>query len=172
MATGQEPVSVLKILCLLAIAAAPPIGRWARRPRVWWWTVFGNSGAMTLYLWHIPALLGIHLLFDEIGLPRYPGQPGFAVISVVQLLLVVGVVAVLFLLLRPLENRPLRGWDGAAVVTSTARGAAIGALLCVAGAATLVSIQWGLKDVGLIFEATTVFALLTARAFAVNPAQR
>jgi hypothetical protein len=156
------------VLSLVAIAAAPAIGRWAQRPKVWWWTVLGNSGAMTLYLWHIPALLGIHLLFDEIGMPRYPGQPGFAVVSVAQLLLMTGVVAILFLVLRPLENRPLPGWDGAAMVNSVARGAAIGVLLCVAGAATLVAIQWGLKDVGLLFEATTVAALIAARALAVD----
>ncbi len=60
--------------------------RCSRRPRVWWWTTLGNFGAMTLYLWHIPALLGIHLLFDEVGLPRYPGQAHFAAISIAQLL--------------------------------------------------------------------------------------
>ena len=160
------------VLSLLAIATAPAIGRWARRPRVWWWTVLGNSGAMTLYLWHIPALLGIHLLFDELGWPRYPGQPGFAAVGVAQLLLVVGVVAILFLALRPLENRPLPGWDGAAEVTSVARGVAVGALLCVAGAATLVAIRWGLKDIGLYFEAITVGALIAARALASNRVPR
>jgi len=160
------------VLSLVAIAAAPAIGRWARRPRVWWWTVLGNSGAMTLYLWHIPALLGIHLLFDELGWPRYPGQPGFAAVGVAQLLLVVGVVAILFLALRPLENRPLPGWDGAATVTSVARGVAVGALLCVAGAATLVAIRWGLKDIGLYFEAITVGALIAARALASNRVPR
>jgi Acyltransferase family len=154
------------VLSLMAIAAAPAIGRWAGRPRVWWWTALGNSGAMTLYLWHIPALLGIHLLFDELGAPRYPGQPHFAMISVTQLLLMGLVVATLFLALRPLENNPLPGWDGAAAVNSVGRGALIGTLLCVAGAATLVAIHWGLKDIGLTFEATTVTALVAARALA------
>ena len=93
-------------------------------------------------------------------------------ISVVQLLLMTGVVAILFLALRPLENRPLPGWDGAAAVNSVARGAAIGALLCVAGAATLVAIQSGLKDVGLYFEATTVAALIAARVLAADPEPR
>ena len=45
------------MMCAFAIAAAPAIARWAQRPRVWWLTAIGNSGAMTLYLWHIPALL-------------------------------------------------------------------------------------------------------------------
>jgi fucose 4-O-acetylase-like acetyltransferase len=154
------------VLSLVAIAAAPAIGRWARRPRVWWWTALGNSGAMTLYLWHIPALLGIHLLFDELGAPRYPGQPHFAAISIAQVLLMGLVVTTLLLALRPLENNPLPGWDGAAAVNTLGRSALIGTLLCVAGAATLVSIHWGLKDVGLCFEATTVTALVTARALA------
>ena len=38
------------ILSALAILAAPAIARWAQRPRVWWLTAIGNSGAMTLYL--------------------------------------------------------------------------------------------------------------------------
>ena len=41
---------------------------------MWWLTAIGNSGAMTLYLWHMPALLGMHLLFDALGHPRYPGR--------------------------------------------------------------------------------------------------
>ncbi|GBE66612.1 acyltransferase [Mycobacterium sp. MFM001] len=152
------------VLSLVAIAVAPAISRWAQRPRVWWCTALGNSGAMTLYLWHIPALLGIHLLFDELGLPRYPGQPHFAVVTVAQLLLMAAAVATLFIALRPLENNPLPGWDRAAPVKTAGRGLVIGTLLCVAGAATLVSIHWGLKDVGLHFQATTVTALIAARA--------
>jgi Acyltransferase family len=72
------------ILCAFAIAAAGGIDRWARRPRVWRATVLGNSGAMTLYLWHMPALLGVHLVFDLLGLPRYPGQPHFVALSIAQ----------------------------------------------------------------------------------------
>jgi fucose 4-O-acetylase-like acetyltransferase len=154
------------VLSLLATAAAPAIGRWARRPRVWWWTALGNSGAMTLYLWHIPALLGIHLLFDELGMPRYPGRPGFAVISIAQVLLMAAAVAVLFVALRPLENNRLPGWDGATPVTSSARDGAIGTLLCIAGATTLAAIHWGLKDIGLDLEAVTIIALMGARALA------
>ena len=81
-------------------------------------------------------------------------------------------VTVLFVALRPLENNPLPGWDGAAPANTVARGAVIGTLLCVAGAATLASIHWGLKDLGLFFEATTVTALVTARAFATSPPSR
>ncbi len=154
------------ILSALAIAAIPAITRWAHRPRVWWWTTVGNSGAMTLYLWHMPALLGMHLLFDYLGHPRFPGQPDFLAISLAQLLLMVAAVGVLFVVLRPLENNPLAGWDGVPAITSVGRGVATGLLLCVAGVATLAAIKWGLKDDGLICVATMVAALVGARVLA------
>jgi hypothetical protein len=154
------------VLSALAIVAAPAIARWAQRPRVWWWTAIGNSGAMTLYLWHMPALLGVHLLFDSAGHPRYPGQPNFFGIGIEQLFIMVGVVAVLFVALRPLENNPLPGWDGVPAITSVRRGAAVGALLCVAGAATLAAVKWGLKDDGLVCVAVMLTALVGARVLA------
>jgi hypothetical protein len=154
------------ILSTLAIVAAPAIARWARRPRVWWWAAIGNSGAMTLYLWHMPVLLATHLIFDYLGHPRYPGQGDFVAISVAQLLLMVAAVAVLFVALRPLENNPLAGWDGAPAITSVWRGAAAGALLCVAGVATLAAIRWGLKGDGLVCVAVLVASLVGARVLA------
>jgi fucose 4-O-acetylase-like acetyltransferase len=152
------------VLSALAIAAAPAIARWAQRPRVWWWTALGNSGAMTLYLWHMPVLLGTHLLFDYLDLARYPGRPDFGVVTVAQLVVMVSAVAVLFVILRPLENSPLPGWDGALAITSARRSAAVGALLCVAGAAVLASVKWGLKDDGLTCVAVMVAGLVGARA--------
>ncbi|WP_055403885.1 MULTISPECIES: acyltransferase [unclassified Mycobacterium] len=160
------------ILSALAIAAAPAISRWAQRPRVWWWTAIGNSGAMTLYLWHMPVLLGVHLAFDYLGWPRYPGAHDFLAVSLAQVLIVVGVVAVLFVALRPLENNPLSGWDGAPTVTARGRGTVIGVLLCVAGVAILAAIRWGLKDDGLVCMAVMVTALVAARAVTAAPAQR
>lgn len=118
----------------LAIAAAPAIARWARRPRVWWLTAIGNSGAMTLYLWHIPPLLAMHLVFDYLGHPRYDASaPIFIALSVGQLLIMANFVAVVFVLLRPLENNPLPLWDGGYVAAPGPRSATVGALLCVAG---------------------------------------
>jgi hypothetical protein len=61
----------------------------------------------------MPVLLGMHLLFDYLGYARYPGRPHFLVISVTQLVMMFAVVAVLFVALRPPENNPLSGWDGA-----------------------------------------------------------
>jgi hypothetical protein len=134
-------------MCAFAIAAAPAIARWAQRPRVWWLAVIGNSGAMTLYLWHIPPLLAMHLVF-------------------VQLLIMGALVALVIVTLRPLENNPLPLWDGGFVARPGGRSLAVGALLCVAGAATLASVGWGLKDQGLYCVAVMLIALIAARGLA------
>jgi Acyltransferase family len=157
------------IMCTLAIAVAPAISRWAQRPRVWWLVAIGNSGAMTLYLWHMPALLGMHLVFDALRVPRYDMHaPGFIALSVVQVVLMTALVGVLFVALRPVENNPLPGWDGGFVAGPGVRSAAVGTLLCIAGAATLVSVRWGLKDDGLICVAVLLVALIAARALATD----
>ena len=155
------------MMCALAIAAAPAITRWAQRPRVWWLAAIGNSGAMTLYLWHIPLLLGMHLAFDYLGYPRFdPHASDFVALSVLQLAVMTAAVAAAFVALRPLENDPLPLWDGGFVAGPGPRSAAVGMLLCVAGAATLASVGWGLKDFGLYCVATLVVALAAARSLA------
>lgn len=154
------------VLSALAITMAPAINRWARRPRVWWLTAIGNSGAMTLYLWHMPALLAVHVLFDTFGKPRFPGRPEFLLITFAQLFIMIAVVAVLFVALRPLENNPLPGWDGVPPIRSAGRGTVIGTLLCVAGAAILAAVKWGLKDDGLVCVSMMIAALLAARVLA------
>jgi surface polysaccharide O-acyltransferase-like enzyme len=161
------------MMCAFAIAAAPAIARWARRPRVWWLTALGNSGAMTLYLWHIPPLLAIHLAFDYSGHPRFdPTAPSFITRSVAQLLIMVVLVALEFVVLRPLENKPLAPWDGGFVARPGARSRAVGALLCVAGVATLASVGWGLKDQGLYCVTVLLIALAGARMLARDRQRR
>jgi hypothetical protein len=155
------------MMCAFAIAAAPAIARWARRPRVWWLTAIGNSGAMTLYLWHIPPLLAIHLVFDYLGYPRFdPTMPSFVMLSVVQLVIMAVLVALVFITLRPLENNPLPLWDGGFIATRGRRSMAVGTLLCVAAAATLASVGWGLEDQGLYLVAVMLVALIGARLLA------
>ncbi|WP_158167636.1 acyltransferase family protein [Mycolicibacterium smegmatis] len=155
------------MLCAFAIAIAPAITRWAQRPRVWWLAAIGNSGAMTLYLWHMPLLLGMHLVFDYAGLDRYdPASPGFVALSVVQMMLMTVLVGIAFVALRPLENNPLPLWDGGSVPMPGKRSAAVGLLLCTAGAATLASVAWGLKDQGVYCVVVMVAALVAARLLA------
>ena len=155
------------MICAFAIAAAPAIRRWAARPRVWWLTAIGNSGAMTLYLWHIPALLSVHLVFNYLGFSRFDSSASdFAAISVAQVAVMAVLVAMLFVALRPLENGPLPGWDGGFVAAPGVRSAAVGTLLCTAGAATFASAGWGLKDDGLYCTAVLLAALAGARLLA------
>ena len=134
------------MMCAFAIAGAPAIARWALgalptpaggpparraggRPWVWRLAVIGNSGAMTLYLWHIPPLLAMHLVFDYLGYPRFdPSSPGFIALSVMQLLIMGVLVALVFVTLRPLENNPLPLWDGGLVARPGGRSLAVGAL--------------------------------------------
>jgi Acyltransferase family len=157
------------MMCAFAIAAAPAIAGWARRPRVWWLTAIGNSGAMTLYLWHIPALLAMHLVFDALGHPRYDASArGFIALSVLQLAIMAILVATAFVVLRPLENSPLPLWDGGYVAAPGCRSAAVGGLLCMAGAATLASVGCGLKGVGLYCVAAMLSALVGARWLATD----
>jgi hypothetical protein len=94
--------------------------------------------------------------------------PGFIALSVVQVVLMTVVVGVLFVALKPLENDPLPGWDGGFVAGPGARSATVGTLLCIAGAATLVSVRWGLKDDRLICIAVLLVALIAARALAAD----
>jgi len=154
------------MMCAFAIAAAPAIARWAGRPRVWRLAVIGNSGAMTLYLWHMPALLAVHLAFDHLGLARWPGQPNFVTISAAQVAVMAVLVCGSFVFLRPLENDPLPLWDGGHLARPGIRSAVVGALLCVAGAATLAAARWGLKDEGLDYVLVVLAALTGARLLA------
>lgn len=127
----------------------------------------GNSGAMTLYLWHMPALLGMHLVFDFLGFPRYnTAAPNFVVLSVLQVMTMAVLVTGLFLALRPLENNPLPGWDGGYVAYPGMRSTAVGIALMTAGGFTLASVVWGLKGFGLTCWVVALAGLITARALA------
>jgi hypothetical protein len=85
---------------------------------------------------------------------------------IMQLLIMGALVALVFVTLRPLENNPLPLWDGGFVARPGGRSLAVGALLCVAGAATLASVGWGLKDQGLYCGAVMLIALIAARGLA------
>jgi hypothetical protein len=60
MSNVSPPTLLLALYCTwmscVFVAAAGAIRRWAARPRVWHAVAVGNGGAMTLYLWHIPAI--------------------------------------------------------------------------------------------------------------------
>ncbi|MGB2921325.1 MAG: acyltransferase family protein, partial [Mycobacterium sp.] len=127
------------------VLLAGALQRWAERPRVWRFVAVGNGGAMTLYLWHIPAIaiaaFGLHAL----GLDAYDVQaPDFWSLLGLRALVFAVVMGVLFQLLAPLEHRRLPWWDTPAVATGT-RATAAGALICTAGVALVMMAKFGLS---------------------------
>jgi hypothetical protein len=149
------------VLSCLFIAMAPWCNRVAHNTRVWWLVAIGNGGAMTLYLWHMPALLMVAVASHLLGYDRAnPAQPGFAALLVAQLLALYAVTAVLFLALQRLENRPLPWWDDAVTGESALTGPAV----VTAGVANLLAAKWGLVGPGIWCTVLALCALVVARA--------
>ncbi|BDH57749.1 acyltransferase [Tsukamurella sp. PLM1] len=169
------PTLLLGVHCvwvsLLFVAAAPAIGRWARRPRVWYPVAVGNGGAMTLYLWHIPAIAIAAFALHYLGIDAVdPHQPGFWGLMGLRAALFAVVMFALFVVLSPLEHRRIPWWD-APVAASGAAGALVGALVCVAGLAVLLMAKEGLgSSAGRQAMVVFVGALAGARACAARTA--
>ena len=126
------------------VAAATAIRRWASRPRIWYVVAVGNGGAMTLYLWHIPAIAVAALCLHAVGLDAYHlDAPGFWGLLALRAVMFAGVMAVVFRMLSPLEHRRLPWWD-APVRATRARSTAAGMLVCFAGVALVLLAKNGL----------------------------
>lgn len=156
--TGTEHVSnvspptlLLALQCtwmsFAFVAAAGPVRRWAQRPRVWYVVAVGNGGAMTLYLWHIPAIAVAAFSLHAVGLDAYDVHaPGFWGLLVLRAAVFAVLMSVAFKLLSPLEHRRLPWWDGAVQATG-ARSVLAGALTCLAGVALTTMAKSGLDGV-------------------------
>jgi surface polysaccharide O-acyltransferase-like enzyme len=128
------------------VAAAGAIRRWAARPRVWYVVAVGNGGAMTLYLWHIPAIAVAAFSLHAIGLDAYDvDAPGFWGLLALRAVVFAVVMAAAFRLLSPLEHRRLPWWD-APVQATGAQSTAAGVLISIAGVALLLLAKNGLGD--------------------------
>ncbi len=165
------------VLCLLAVACAGGIGRWARRPRAWWWVAMGNRAAMTLYLWHLPLLGLIIGAGWVLGHPRNePASSGHLWTVAVQTVLLLVLLAPVAVALSPLENRPLRWWDdprATGLATTEAnrwRDAAVLLALVVAGGALLAFARDGML-VGAPMLVIVVTGAVAARAISVRVGQ-
>ena len=129
------------------VAASGPLQRWAQRPSVWRAVAVGNGGAMTLYLWHIAAIAMAAFGLNAIGLDAYDVHaPRLWALLALRAVLFAAVIAVLFLLLSPLEHRRLPWWD-APVRSNGVWSAVAGALICVAGVALILMAKNGLAGV-------------------------
>ncbi len=149
MSNVSPPTLLLALHCTwmscVFVAAAGAIRRWAARPRVWHVVAVGNGGAMTLYLWHIPAIAVATFSLHAVGLDAYDvDAPGFWALLALRAVVFAVVMAVAFRLLSPLEHRRLPWWD-APVRATGARSTAAGALVCVAGVALVLLAKNGLS---------------------------
>jgi hypothetical protein len=151
MSNVSPPTLLLALHCVwmscVFVAAAGAIGRWAARPRVWRAVAVGNGGAMTLYLWHIPAIAIAAFALSAVGLDAYNvDAPCFWAVLALRALVFAVIMALMFRLLAPLEHRLLPWWD-APVGARGARATAAGALVCLAGIVVLLLAKNGLGDV-------------------------
>jgi surface polysaccharide O-acyltransferase-like enzyme len=171
MSNVSPPTLLLALHCIwmscVFVAAAGAVRRWAERPRVWHIVKVGNGGAMTLYLWHIPAIAVAMFSLHAVGMDAYDVHaPGFWGLLALRALVFAIVMAVAFRLLSPLEHRRLPGWDAPARATG-ARSTAAGALVCVAGVALVLLAKNGLIGVaGWAALGGFVAALVAARVSA------
>ena len=133
----SPPTLLLALHCTwmscLFVVAAGAIRRWAARPRVWRAVALGNGGAMTLYLWHIPAIAVATFALHAVGVDAYDVHaPGFWGRLALRAVVFAVVMALTFVLLSPLEHRRLPWWDAPARATGV-RSAAAGVLVCGGG---------------------------------------
>lgn len=110
------------VLAALAALAWEQLDRLAQRPRAWTAVVAIGGASMTLYLWHLTALIGVTVAEHHLGLDRDRfSSAWFWPETAVHVLVVVGVAWVLANLLASVEHArlpwldtPARGRGGVA----------------------------------------------------------
>ena len=122
----------------LAMLVRDPLRRWLARPRPWTMVVSAGSALMTLFLWHLTALVLAVLVLHPVGLTQpLPGSPTWWALRPLWLLvpaaLLVPLVAVFSRLERPRPSGP-----AAARVDPPPPAGRGRVLVAVAGTATLV----------------------------------
>ncbi len=168
MSNVSPPTLLLALHCTWVscafVTAAGAVRRWAARPRVWRAVAVGNGGAMTLYLWHIPAIAVAAFTLNAFGLDAYDVHaPGFWALLALRAVVFAAIMAVTFRLLSPLEHRRLPWWD-APVHATGARSALAGALICIAGVALVLLAKNGLAGT----DGWTAFGFFAAAVLAAR----
>lgn len=161
------------VLCAGAITMRRFLAVVADRPRVWWWVVLGNRGAMTLYLWHLPVLAAIIGLCAAAGIDRADvGAASFPMIVGAQTVLLLAGMVPVVAILSPLENRSLPWWDEPVARRSgPVRNAALLTALAGLGVAVLMLARGGLTGDGVWWLIMGLACATCSRCLAV-PAGR
>jgi hypothetical protein len=143
------PTLVLALHAVVLIAVVgwcwPALTRLCARPRVWHGAVAGGAVAMTLYLWHLTALVLVTVVEHQLDFDRGPVGPfRFWPATVVHLVVFLAVTVVLVALMAPFEHLPIpwleppapRPGDGLAWSVLTGAGALAAGLGLLSLAAT------------------------------------
>ena len=84
----------------------PTLDRLCARPRLWHAVVVAGTAAMTVYLWHLTALVGVTVLEHEVGFTRGPAtEPRFWALTALHVFAVLVVTLAVVALALPWERR-------------------------------------------------------------------
>lgn len=105
----SPPTSAIVVLTVALVALAltlrPVAVRWLRRPRVWLAVVAGNTVIMTVFLWHLSALVAVTALLAWLEVPWPPiASAGWWALRVPWLLLLSLVLVGLVVVMRRFEQ--------------------------------------------------------------------
>ena len=133
-------LGVLQFGLLMSIEA--PMRRALSSLRLWTATVLINSMIMTIYLWHITAMIiviGVAVLLGGLGLGESPGSGAWWALRPIWLFVLYAVLVPLALLVSPLERQGVRS---GADVPAAARQIGGAVLICL-GIALLARFGYG-----------------------------
>jgi hypothetical protein len=118
-----------------------PGGRFVRRARVWRGVVAANGVAMTAFLWHLTAMLGVYGAMIAADLPlRAPASAAWWAQAPLRIAAAAGLTALLVAAFRRFE-RPVR--SAVTPVPGTGPIAAVGITLCLFGILGLSKVGFG-----------------------------
>lgn len=81
------------------------VSQWLKRPRVWGSVIAANGMIMTMFLWHLTALLIVALTILPLGFPQPPvNSPGWWLLRPVWIAILCAVTALVVLLLGRFER--------------------------------------------------------------------
>jgi hypothetical protein len=129
----------------LAMLARPRLTAWLARPRPWTAVVAANASIMTMYLWHLTAMVAAILVLYPAGFPSpAPGSAAWWATRPLWLAACAGALVVLVRLLgrfeRPPAGRPVASSPTLATAGSTRLGTAVAVAGCLALAVGLVGV--------------------------------
>ncbi|NLA36316.1 MAG: acyltransferase [Actinobacteria bacterium] len=106
MAPPTLALALHAVVLICAVGAAwKPLQRWCERPRLWHAACFIGAIAMSLYLWHLSALIVVTVAEHWTGLDRpLVGEPWFWTATLVHTIVCLAAVAGVVTVMAPLEH--------------------------------------------------------------------